>query len=161
MTCHEIQNMMLTDNLDGEASADVNRSVEQHLAGCQTCRELLSVARKLEADLRPSPAVQPPAYLWDQIREKVEAEPFSLRDGILVWWQDVLAGFRPAFVRGSLAAAMLVLLVVFVPYFVQRGPGTVASNATQISPLAYLDDSGEVALETGESGFGSVVERYL
>ena len=161
MTCHEMQNMMLTDILDGEATADVKRSVEQHLAGCPACREFLSVARKLEADLKPLPAVQPPAYLWDKIREKVEAEPVSLWDGIQVWWDDVLAGFRPAFVSGSLAAAMLVLLVVFVPYFVQRGPGTVASNVTEISPLAYLDDSGEVALETGEPGFGSVVERYL
>ena len=155
MTCHEIQNMMLTDIIDGEVS------VELHLAGCPACREFLSVARKLEADLKPSPAVQPPAYLWEQIREKVEAQPVSLLDGIQVWWEDVLAGFRPAFVRGSLAAAMLVLLVGFVPYLAQQGQGTAASNIQEISPLAYLDDANEVALEAGDTGYGSALERLL
>jgi len=161
MTCHEIQNIMLTDIIDEKASVDAKRSVEQHLAGCPACREFLSVARKLEADLEPSPAVQPPAYLWEQIREKIEAQPVSFLDGILVWWEDVLAGFRPAFVRGSLAAAMLVLLVIFVPYLAHQGPGTSASSAQEISSLAYLDDANEVALETGDAGYGTVAEHLL
>ena len=161
MTCHEIQNILLTDILDEEASADVKRTVEQHLAGCRECREFLSVARKLEDDLKPSPSVQPPAYLWEEIRDKIEAKPVSPLDGIQVWWEDVLAGFQPAFVRGSLAAAMLVLLVVFVPYMAQRSQGVTPSGNGEISPLAYLEDTNEITLEVGESGYGTAAERLL
>jgi hypothetical protein len=161
MKCREIQDLLLTDYQDGAASASIKSKVEAHLIGCRDCREFLSVARKLEADLKPSPAVQPPAYLWEQIREKIEAKPVSLLDGIQVWWEDVLAGFRPAFVNGSLVAATLVLLVVFVPYLSQRGQGTTSSPVVEISPLAYLDDSGEVASEPGESGYGSAAEYLL
>jgi hypothetical protein len=161
MTCHDIQDRVLTDIIDGTASAGVKSSVEEHLAGCPACREFLSVARKLEGDLKPSVSLQPPAYLWEQIREKIEAKPVSLLDGIQVWWEDVLAGFRPAFVNGSLVAATLVLLVVFVPYLSQREQGMASSAAVEISPLAYLDDSGEAALEAGEAGYGSAVEYLL
>lgn len=161
MTCHEIQDLLLTDMLDGAIPDDRRKAVEDHLTVCQVCREVLSVARKVEADLKPSAAVQPPACLWDRIREKVEAQSVSLWDGVQVWWEDVLAGFRPVFVSGSLVAATLVLWVVVVPYFNQSGQVTASSSAVEISPLAYLDDSGEVALETGEPGYGSVVERLL
>jgi anti-sigma factor RsiW len=160
MTCHEIQDLLLTDMLDGGVTADRKEAVEEHLAGCSACREVLSVALKLEADLKPSPSVQPPAYLWDRIRDKVEARPASLWEGIQAWWEEVLIGFRPAFVNGSLVAATLVLLVVFVPYFTQHRQG-IASSTADISPLAYLDDFGEVALEAGETGYGSAVERFL
>jgi anti-sigma factor RsiW len=161
MTCHEIQDLLLTDMLDAELSADKKKAVDDHLAACPVCREVLAVARQLEGDLKLSPSVQPPAYLWDRIREKIESAPASLWDGIQVWWEEVLAGFRPAFVNGSLVTATLVLLVVFVPYLSQRGQGMASSAAVEISSLAYLDDSGEVASEAGESGYGSASEYFL
>jgi hypothetical protein len=161
MTCHEIQDLLLTDMLDGTVSADQKKAVEGHLAGCPACREVLSTARKLEADLKLSSSIQPPAYLWDRIRDKIEVQPVSLWDGVQAWWVDVLAGFRPAFVSGSLVAATLILVVFFVPYFNQSGQGAASSSVVEISPLAYLDDSSEAAFEAGESGYGSVAERLL
>lgn len=161
MTCREIQEVMLTDYLDKRASAGERAKVEDHLEGCRACREFLSAARKLDADLEPSPDVQPPAYLWDRIREKVEEKPVTLLEGIQVWWEVVVNGFRPAFVRGSLAAAMLVFLVVVLPLVTPHGQGSTASARADISPLAYLDDTNENALEAGETGFGSAAERLL
>lgn len=106
MTCRDTQRLM-DGYLDG-ALADMERAVlEDHLAACFSCREVLAQLKALLDEAgKMSMTKSPPRDLWPAIRSRIEER--------MVQTADLKAGMR-RFVRPaySLIAAAAVLLVVF------------------------------------------------
>jgi anti-sigma factor RsiW len=151
----------VTDFLDDEASVDVRKKIEEHLSQCAPCRKYLSVARKMDIDLKSLPAGEAPEHVWAMIREKIQTAPVPLQERLRTWWEDVVWGFRPTFVYGSAVAAILVILIVLVPMSSQWGSSQAKSEKEEIANLAYLDEDSGFISEAEQTGSGTVVEHWL
>ncbi|MEJ2183836.1 MAG: DUF2275 domain-containing protein [Nitrospirota bacterium] len=76
MNCNDIRNR-LSDYLDGEASAEERKAVEEHIEGCPACRRELSELARTLTHLRSLSEVEPPPFFTQRVMRRVteEAEP--------------------------------------------------------------------------------------
>ena len=81
LTCAQIE-PLLCDLLDGALAAGERARVEEHLAGCAACQELVDESRALSVFLARVPDVEPPPALVTRILFKTqhaEARPVRKR----------------------------------------------------------------------------------
>ena len=159
MTCQDIQEQLLTDFIDHEVPPEKKDGVERHLAGCASCREFLAAVRSVNDPLRPVRAAEPGPHVWANIRERIEAKPAPLFAGVRDWLDEVLWGFRPTFVYGSLVAAMCVVLVVPAGFYRQHA--VAVAEKEELVQLVYADDDGSSATGAEMIGSGTLVEYWL
>lgn len=159
MTCHDIQQQLLSDFLDQEIPSGKKEGIDRHLAGCPSCREFLAAVRKVNDPLREFAGVEPGPHVWARVREQVEARPVSIGANIRGWLEEVLWGFRPTFVYGSLVAAMCVVLVLPAGLYRQQVMAT--AEKEELMQLVYADD--DVTSDAGAEmiGSGTLVEDWL
>jgi len=101
MKCEQIEAQLIA-YLDGRVSVRERREVEQHLAGCEECRERVAGFRGVWRVLEETPAQEPSAWFDARLRQRIAAEPAP---GI---WTRV-AGWLP---QPRLALASLALIAV-------------------------------------------------
>lgn len=74
MRCEEIRELLLSDYLDGELSAQMSTAVKEHLAGCKTCTELEARIRLSAVEpFRGLEPVKPAESVWRNISESIKA----------------------------------------------------------------------------------------
>jgi predicted anti-sigma-YlaC factor YlaD len=170
MDCKRIQELLITDYMDGEASAEIRQQVKAHLAVCAQCREFEQVLRqKVVAPFENLEAVKPPETVWQGIKETIteeseaqESVPQQVPETIRRMFDFLRQSFavrRPAF---ALSTAFSILLVVFL--FAQ-GP-----IRRQIAVNDYIQEQSTIMLSLNtpvngdmdqEINFGTSIERYL
>lgn len=75
MECKKIQELLLTDYLDGEASDALQNEIERHVNSCHTCRQLeRDLLKTVIEPLRKAKESKPPDFLWNHIKEALEKE---------------------------------------------------------------------------------------
>lgn len=75
MTCADIS-ALLDDYIDGALPADQARRVEEHLAGCESCRAEVAGLRSILTDARALPrTVLPAKDLWAGIESRLPSAP--------------------------------------------------------------------------------------
>lgn len=107
MNCSEVQSR-LSAFVDGEATTAEQQAMDAHLAGCASCAESVSLARKLGYQMRELADPAPPAGLWQSIEAQLLNTPTTLplaNNRSVAWWS------APA-VRWALAASILVVTSV-------------------------------------------------
>ncbi len=161
MTCRDIQDLIMTDYLDGEASADVKKKVEEHLSACAPCREYLAAARKLDAGFKGPMPAEAPERIWMKVRDKIEERRVPVWERVRSWWEEVIWGFRPTFVYSSLAASTLVVALVLIPLAWQMESRMAFSEKEEISHMVYLDENSSVISSAEDVGKGTLVENWL
>lgn len=73
MKCDKIKDMLMTDYIDGRCAPGVKREIEEHLAGCVTCREFYSVLVKNAAQpFKGLGPLEAPAGMWEEIKGRIE-----------------------------------------------------------------------------------------
>jgi anti-sigma factor RsiW len=100
--CEDVSKELIV-YLDQRASAAERRDVEEHLAGCATCRTRAEEFRSVRSMLDELPAVEPSFGFDARVRQRVAAEP---RRSWFGW-------FVPQ-ARFALSAALLVALTVWI-----------------------------------------------
>ena len=81
------------------------RQLDDHLAGCAGCRDLLADLREIRSLAATLEPIEPPARVWHDVRRRIAAEP-PPAVGRRLWWPlggAVLAG------AAAMAAAVLVI----------------------------------------------------
>ncbi len=159
MKCQDIEEQLLADFLDNEMTPEKKAVIESHLADCRSCREFLSAVKQVNDPLEALDGLQPGAHVWARVRDQIEARPSPLLEKIRSWFEEVLWGFRPTFVYGSVVAAMCVILVV--PAGLYRQQAVAAADKEDLMQLVYADDSTTTAIGAETVGSGTVVENWL
>ena len=157
MNCKKIEELILTDYIDGNLKAEALREVGAHLASCPNCRKLAAEAvsaGKLFTGLKKE---EPPADLWYKVRAEIAAErgqPVVARalDSVRYFFKQI----RPA-----VAIAAAVVLIFFILTVTQLMPGK-----SMIPGAVYQDDILVTAsLNNGwdepEQDFGTSAEQYF
>lgn len=159
MKCQDIQQQLLTDFLDNELSSVKKAEIDAHLMECALCRAFLAAVRKVNDPAHAVNDTMPGAHVWAKIREQVEAKPFSVGESVRSWFEEVLWGFRPTFVYGSVVAAMCVALIVPVGAYHQQVIAT--ADREDLMQLVYADDNTTAAIGAEAIGSGTVFEHWL
>lgn len=121
MNCADLETL-LCDYVDGTLAADARTSVENHLAGCASCAELVRDASSAVAFMERAADVEPPAELLNKIIFQLPSarHAASRRKGLgsllRHWVQPVL---QPRFAMGMamtiLSFSMLARFAGFTP----------------------------------------------
>jgi hypothetical protein len=90
-----IRDEVLSAYLDGEVESGRERSIENHVASCLTCRKRLAGMRGIALELRRAPRLAPPPDLAEQVRRRAMQQPLP---GTFEGLWTFLAGlpFQPA-----------------------------------------------------------------
>ena len=121
MNCKKIQNLLITDYLDGELKDMVLCSrIQQHITNCIHCRQFEQEIQTIRAPFTKTGHIEPPARVWDGICKKITAEqrlqPASLFEQKLEWLREFLFLRPPVFAAATvLAIVTLALLFMHVP----------------------------------------------
>jgi anti-sigma-K factor RskA len=117
----------------GELSAEEERELERHLAGCSECQDELARARQIHVLLRELAAGGPPPELKARVLGRARGEmPARSRGGWRLW--------VPAAAALLLAAILGMWLLQAI---VEDSSGEVALTATALAPGASGDLRGE------------------
>lgn len=118
-TCKVIQNLILTDYLDGEADAQLKARVDAHLASCQECRVFASFAEKrLAALFKQTIAEDVPADLWPAIKQRIEKKS-TLNPVYGNFFNWMGSFFSTPYLTSALATMSIVLLLTGGGFFHQ------------------------------------------
>ncbi|MBN2452806.1 MAG: zf-HC2 domain-containing protein [Candidatus Omnitrophica bacterium] len=114
MDCKKVRDLLFTDYVDGELAAIVRSEVEAHISRCAACRELEKRVHSGAIEpFRASVREEPPAYIFERIRERVTAGR-PVRQSIA----ELIASLchNPGPIAAFAAAvAVIIALVVAVP----------------------------------------------
>ncbi len=146
MKCEKVEELLLTGYMDGELPVQEKQALERHLAGCVSCREFLRQSSAVKGAAAGKGYVQPPAEVWEAIRERLDRVPWWKR----VWVQPPL----PAFAM-SMAVVALVITAVLVR------PG---GDPVRFSPVAESEEAAlfsDLAQYASETDFGTSLEEYF
>ncbi len=71
--CKDIQELILTNYLDGEIDQELKIRIDRHLDECAECRKFAAEAKEtLIVPFQQAPAEKVPAHLWTAIKDKIE-----------------------------------------------------------------------------------------
>ena len=148
MKCKEIQELIMTDYLDGELSREHQLMIDDHLGHCPECRKTAQSAKSLSRDFAPlKDANLDREVIWQNIKNALEEDRassviYSPGSGSPSLLENLFKRFKPSFVF----ATMAVLLIMFSVFVVQeRTKMAQLTPEEKIEYLAYLED--EAALD--------------
>jgi anti-sigma factor RsiW len=169
MKCNEIQELLLTDFLDGELSNGRRAAVGQHLEGCLACREYAEEVRT--AAVTPFVAaeeVSAPARVWQAISETIDAEEraslkVTLPDRLSDFFRTILAPFKikgPALAFASTCVvAIAVFVAVSLPLRYDLSVGEIMDE--NMSFLSSLSTNGTAESEMSNDDFDTTIEYFF
>jgi anti-sigma factor RsiW len=135
MKCEEVSKGLI-GYLDGRADSASRHEIEQHMAGCATCRGRAEEFRGIWSVMEEVPVIEPSFGFDARLRQRVAAEP---KPGWFAW-------FAPQ-ARLAFAAVLLMALTVWVakrPTVNPAGPpaGNAATSASTEQDFNAIKDLG-------------------
>ncbi|MDD5669616.1 MAG: hypothetical protein PHE58_06280 [Candidatus Omnitrophica bacterium] len=164
MNCEKIQELILTDYLDGQMQGKQKECVEQHLLRCFRCREFLEHARKtvVEPFTRAGRDI-PPEFIWARIRESIIAEKERPAYAVPGFLEKLISRFRvlsPYPVIGTVIMAIFIIGIA-----IQFKTSTTARVKSEVQEqIEYLVSVTEMTPGNSmneKTGFGTVIEEYF
>src|SRR5579883_3685892 len=93
MTCAELE-ILLCDYLDGTLPHRQGIALEEHIAACAACAELVADAESATAFLEKVPPADPPAELLTRIVHQAPRGPQKSQEPERQpWWRKLLGGW--------------------------------------------------------------------
>jgi anti-sigma factor RsiW len=127
MRCELIRELIFSDYTDGELGSRFRSEIDAHIRTCAACAELArKVAEEAAAPVRSAARVEPPQYLWERVKARVEAEESARRGaagaaGELLWRSlRALQRVPKGAVAFAAAAAVIIAVLVARPMALTR-----------------------------------------
>lgn len=159
MNCRKIQELLMTDYIDGEEDAKMRSSILQHLYACDKCRKLEESLKQkavdpfLEAEKR-----YPPDYIWKNIQNQIVEEasaPEKIKADIGGRLSDIFKTLKPAFIVPAVAVAVLAIILIVGASLIDEGRlDTYMTEQAEF--IINLDANG---IDAG--GLGTSIEEYF
>jgi anti-sigma factor RsiW len=115
----------LSAYLDRQLSADESRTLEAHLAECESCNSVLDEMRSLTLLFREAERFEPSPFLWNRIAAGLDKNQASAFD----WKASIIAGLRSVSWSGGAAAVALAVLLFSGIAIFNNSNGHIAEQA--------------------------------
>jgi anti-sigma factor RsiW len=164
MKCKQIQELILTDYLDGQMNREQRGQLEAHLTGCSHCKEFEAMARRTVIEpFKEAERFEPPDAVWHQIKEQIEqreqgnTNPFV---DLIVRIKSFFHIPKPVFAAATIMTALLIA-VVLIKSAPEKGEMPNLKFEEQIEYMAYLvEGSDQFSLDQDEA-YGTSIEEYF
>ncbi|MCP4267614.1 MAG: hypothetical protein GY777_18960 [Candidatus Brocadiaceae bacterium] len=164
MKCDKVQELILTDYLDGQINEELKVGIEKHLTSCTDCKEYERVARATTVTpFNNMERLSPPATTWVRIRRQIEKE--ELPQGRTNPFANLIGGIKsllytpkPAF---AVAAAATVILVIVTVIKLPSEKIVKLSTEEQIECMDYLLGEFNEESPNDNNDFETSVEEYF
>ncbi len=118
MNCKKIQELLLTDYLDGELKTMILDSIKQHMDGCIHCRQFEQEIQRVRLPFEKVRYIEPPTRVWEGVREKIIAEQMLPQDSLFACLVERLREFlfiyrQPVFATTTIALAVVAFALIF------------------------------------------------
>ncbi len=158
MNCEKIQELILTDYLDGEMDAKWKEELEAHVSECSACKEFVTAVGKSAFEPFLKAQIQrPPEHVWNKIKENILSAPQEKPNVLAEIWshfQNAVLIPKPA-----LAFAMVLLLIIGAGTMKHVTNHSQFNTADQVEYFAQVMDSDLTANDDTE--YGTSVEQYF
>lgn len=175
MNCRKIQDIIITDYVDGQLEEKRKYCIEEHLAHCQHCKEFSIKAR--EAVVNPFINIgkqETPEIIWDNLREAIisQQKVGTVKVGTdtnflinflrkLVSVPTFTATFIPKPVFALTSIVTLIFMMGILPQFMINNPAVKIDEQGQIEYLSYLTGSGGDVPASDSADLGTPIEKYF
>ena len=114
MECKHIREHLFTDYFDGEMKEANKLELEQHLTQCKECKEFACAVQKtVVAPTEQMKRFKAPERLWTNFKISIEEESReNVVSGFIAKVQDLIFSHKPAFVFGTFACLVFMVLVL-------------------------------------------------
>lgn len=159
MRCEQIQEMILSDYLDGQMADHQKQQVDQHIHQCEQCQEFLKVAKVAAFDpFMDIPLIEPPEQIWKNIEHRIIQEKVAevSRSG---WMKNIYIRFQLPFALATVCGLILMVIsTLYQPKQIAVKTEIEQNASVEIALLTVSDyymDSDE------ELNFGTMIEEYF
>ncbi|MEK7273668.1 MAG: zf-HC2 domain-containing protein [Candidatus Desantisbacteria bacterium] len=119
MNCKKIQELLLTDYLDGELNTMILDRIEQHMDSCIHCRQFEQEIQIVRLPFEKVRYIEPPTRVWEGVREKIVAEQLLLQDSLFACLVERLREFlfiyrQPIFATTTISLAVVAFALIFI-----------------------------------------------
>jgi hypothetical protein len=135
-TCRRIRRL-LSDRVDGALPPGKDRRVKLHLASCPDCREEFAFYQDLKRLAAESPAVTPPACLWERINLRIDEHPWGSGDDPVACIDRQSSVRRP--ITRVINYAGAVLSFVLISMLCLHSGNSVGTLGTPYAAAAHAD----------------------
>ncbi len=160
MNCSHIQDLILTDYIDGEVSPEMKAQIEQHTSECAECRTFLFEA--LQTTIKPLSKAEKDfeakEEVWQKIQTQIEEEQVK-RPSILEYLSN---GFKTFFAvprAGVVFSAVIIAMLTAAIYF-QSPPSHVGHYGVEKAHVV-TEVADDLASSDDEESYGTTIENYF
>lgn len=159
MSCKEIQELLLTDYIDGEVDTATRERIERHLLDCPSCLEFARAAQAAMEPVSQTAVKEVPAHVWNNIEQKLDqpAGQFNLD------WVNkigfVLEGLISQPRRAAVFAVILVVAVSGLTVIKNAARQGSVSKVAENQPVEYF--AFLVEEEDLNGGYGTAIEEFF
>ncbi len=167
MKCQDIENLILSDYLDGEGVQEVAFQVKSHIQECSSCKNFYEeVVSVTAAPFDVLPVIKAPQTLWERIEEKIDSKTGKIRKkenseiSFRLKGINAFGGFlrkEPAFV------SILFIGLILFSVFSMKNKSYIASRAEigHQEEFHYIFSRTRIDLREDEKGFGTILEKLF
>ncbi|MBF0504312.1 MAG: zf-HC2 domain-containing protein [Candidatus Omnitrophica bacterium] len=172
MNCRKIQDVLITDYIDGQLDQKHKFLIEEHLAHCLHCKEFYIITQQaVIAPFVTTAAAKPPEIIWARVREAIGAREDSEKVGTdanfvmdflrkLVFVPTFPVFFpKPVFVFSTIVT--LVLMIGILPQLMITHPTIKIDARSQMEYLSYLSGTGGDISASDSADLGTPIEKYF
>jgi len=138
MNCKSIQELLLTNYIDGEMIDSERKIVDDHLKSCQKCKEFALLAKKVGVDsFSGLERALPSEDIWQRIKRQVVFE--SEKRNILknaFFLENIKNAF--ALTRPRLVLASILFVALFATFFVKISEQNLVLKQEEEQAVVYL-----------------------
>ncbi|MBF0593588.1 MAG: zf-HC2 domain-containing protein [Candidatus Omnitrophica bacterium] len=160
MKCERVQDIILTDYVDGFLTVPAKAALDAHVAGCSRCREFLAASRKaLVEPFQNLPRETMPLSVMNAVMDQIKEKE---QEGVWGWLSGLSEGFSqafsPSFAMARIVASVMVCFLVAGVVF-----GVNKSQQVQTERVSFLAQVAEVAGDKSRemTGYGTTIETYF
>lgn len=167
MKCKEIQDIILTDYLDNELSAEHQLMIEAHLRQCPDCQIIAQDARNLGSTFLDAKGIKlDEDKIWLKVEARIKEDsatstvytPAVVQHSII---ERFIRQRRPSFALATLAGLILMVLLLFIP---TRQEIVQIEPSENIQYLAYVAEEltfEDEVIEGLHEDFGTAIEEFF
>lgn len=168
MNCKKIQELILTDYVDGEMDEGEKEVVLRHSANCVDCQNFMVTAKEMiHEPFRNVESINPDALLWYKIKQGIETEKERHgRDKPSIGILEMMR-YRGRILIPAIVMAVVVIVVIWTDIITFQQFSMYRTGRTDSSQEASLavnygmeDESVEYALMEN-ANFQTAIEEYF
>ena len=150
MKCKRIQDLIMSDYIDGELKGHLLKKVQEHLLSCPECKQFeQSLQKEAIAPFKEADQIKPPESVWEEIRGTVLEEELQ-RKGVFATIKNGL-DYCLHIPKPALAFATVAVLIVLTLVFARLpfgGRNGYLAGDTDVFSYLDIDESSYVDFDT-------------